>query len=877
MRWSPRRTRERDLERELRSHLELAAAEHEENGLSPEEAALAARRAFGNTTRIMEQAREMWGWNAADILLQDLRRALRNLRKSPGFAATAILTLALGIGASTAVFTLVDSVVLKPLAYRNSGELVAIWEHMRFLSFDPVGPNPRHADLWKKETTSFSGLALVQEALAGLSLGSEHPRLVGSVTSSANLLDVLQVTPVLGRGFLPEDDVKGRDNVAILTWSLWQTVFHADPHVIGMTIRLADVPRVVVGVLPASFRFPDANALRPFSRKQKGGIAIEPSVFVPAALDPNTFGWDGDFGNWFALARLKPGTDPKQAQAQLALVERRIAREVPEGQRDLYTSVQPLRDAVIGDSGTALWMLMAAVMGLMLIACLNLANAQLGRAVSRQREAAVSIALGASRRRLIWNSLTENLLLAAVGGSVGVGLAAAGLRLFRGYSPLDLPRLSEVHLNLTVLLFSVALTFGSMLLFGVLPALKLMRTDPQVSLQQSNSRTFGTKRTGRLRACLVGLQVLGCTALLLITGLFSNSLLYLLHRDKGFDTTNVSLAEVRLPNKTWSAAPDRTAFADSVLRGLRAAPGVQSAALVSAMPLEGETWIEGVARIDKPNLQSLINLRWVSPGYFETLRERLVAGRVLEERDRDLNSAVVSEGLAKALWENENPIGSQIATEDRKFTVVGIVADSRSASMKSAPPRMVYLHYKDRPPFAVVFMVRSARPAGEVLAGMRQTIWKSAPDLAITRVKTMNAQLNESLAGERFQTMVLTAFGIAALLLAMLGIYGVLSYSMVTRMREIGLRIALGATRRRIYALAAGELGIPVCAGLAAGLLAGILAARIIRNLLYGTQVFNSSVMLIVTALFLAAAGMAAFLPARRAASLDPMETLRSE
>lgn len=877
MRWWSRRTREQELERELRSHLELAAAEQEENGLSPEEAAWAARRAFGNSTRIMEDARELWGWNLAGILLQDMRRASRNLRKSPGFAATAILTLALGIGASTAVFTLLDSVVLKPLAYRNSGALVAIWEHMRFLSFDPVGPNPRHADLWSKETTSFSGMALLQEGLAGLALGSEHPRLVGTLTSSANVLDVLQVTPALGRGFLPEDDVKGHDNVAILAWPLWKTVLHGDPNVVGRTIRVADVPRVVVGVLPESFRFPDANALRPFSRKQKSGIAIEPSIFLPAALDPNAFGWNGDFGNWFALARLKPGTDLKHAQAQLAVVERRIARQASVDPKDLYASVQPLREAVIGDSGTALWMLMAAVAGLMLIACLNLANAQLGRAVARQREASVSIALGAARWRLVWNALTENLLLAAIGGSAGIGFAALGLRLLRAHSPLDLPRLSEVHLNMTVLLFSVALTFGSSFLFGMLPALKLMRTDPQAALQQSSSRTFGTKRSGRLRACLVGLQVLGCTALLLTTGLFSNSLLYLLHRDKGFDTANVALAEVRLPNKTWSAASRRTAFADSVLQGLRESPGVQSAALVSTMPFEGESWIEGVARIDQPNLQSLINLRWVSAGYFETLRERLVAGRFPEERDRDFNNAVISESLAKALWQNENPIGSQIATEDRKFTVIGVVADSRATSMKAAPPRVVYLHYKDRPPYAMVFLSRSARPAGEVLADLRQTIWKYAPDLPIARVKTMNAQLNESLAAERFQTTVLMAFGIAALLLAMLGIYGVLSYSMVTRMREIGLRIALGATRRRIYALAAGELGIPVCAGLAGGLITGVLAARVIRNLLYGTRVFNSPVMLLVTGLFLSAAAMAAFLPARRAAALDPMETLRSE
>jgi predicted permease len=750
MLWRRRNEREADLERELQSHLELMVDEQAQNGLSAEEARYAARRVLGNTTLVKEEVREMWGWTRLGILVQDVRQAARTLRRSPGFAATAFLTLAIGIGASTAVFTVVDSVILKPLAYRDSGSLVAVWERVRLMSPDPVGPNPRHADLWQKQAAAFSGLALSRQGLGGISPygqtgGTDHPRVVGTVTSSANLFEVLQVTPLLGRGFLPEDDVKGHDDVAILSYPLWRSLFQGDPDVIGKFVRLGDTRREVIGVLPAAFRFPNANALRPGRSKQPISGVPEPAVYTPAALDLNQFSWNGEYGNWVALARLNPGIGLQQAEARLNAIQSQIERDMPAGQKFdqsgvLRASVQPMQDAVVGDSRTGLWLLMAAVMSLMFIACMNLANAQLGRALSRQRESAVRRALGAAKWRLVWNSLAENLLLAAMGGAAGVALAAIGLSVFRRYAPVDLPRLSEVHLNVTVLLFSMALTIGSSLLFGALPALRLLRADPQSGLQQSSNRVPGTRQSGRVRACLIGLQVFGCTALLLVTGLFSKSLLHLLHQDKGFETGDVAVAEVRFGD-AYASRRSRMNFIDGVLQNVRAVPGVQSASLVNSMPLEGENWIEGVQRVDRPNSQSLINLRWVSPGYFGTMGERLVAGCFFEERDRNLKSAVLSEGLAKALWQNENPIGGQIATEGRKFTVIGIVADSHNTSLKAAPARMVYLHYTDRPPNTVIFTARGAQSAGSIASGIRQAIWKYAPDTAIARVKTLDSQL----------------------------------------------------------------------------------------------------------------------------------------
>jgi len=466
------------------------------------------------------------------------------------------LTLALGIGASTAVFTLVDSVLLKPLSFHESGRLVACWERVRSLRDDSTGPNPRHVEVWRPRATAFSGLTYLQQAAMGLTLGAEHPRLTNAVVTIPNFFDVLRVHALLGRTFFAEDGVQGHDNVAVLTYPLWQDLFHGDPGVIGATIRLGDVSRQIVGVLPANFHFPSGSALRSFRRGgQTVSAAPDPAIFVPAALDITKFEWNGNYGNWIALGRLNPGVTLAQASAQLNAIQAQIIADPawPADRRAgaLGAWVQPMQEAIVGDSQTALWLLMASVLGLMLIACLNLANAQLGRALARSRESAVRTALGAAKWRLIWNALAENLLLSVIGGAAGIALASAGLDLFLRDTPVGLPRFSEIHLNLAVLLFSILLTFGASLLSGLLPALRLLTADPHASLQQSSSRSLGSRQGNRLRRWLIGLQVAGCTALLLVTGLFSKSLLHLLGEEKGFDTGQVAVAEVRLTPQSY--------------------------------------------------------------------------------------------------------------------------------------------------------------------------------------------------------------------------------------------------------------------------------------------------------------------------------------
>jgi len=886
MRWWRRRNREQDLERELRSDLELEAEEFRERGLPPEEAERAARRAFGNVVLTKEEVRGMWRWSHWQILMRDLRYATRTLRKSPGYAATAILTLALGIGASTAVFTVVDSVILKPLTYRDSGSLVVAWQRPRFLGFEPTGANVRHVDAWRKRATGFSGITIMRNMSMGLTAdgnSSEHPRLVGVVPSFANLFEVLQVRALLGRTFVEADGVKGRENVAVLSYPLWQSLFHGDAKAIGQKIRLDDSPFEVIGVLPANFHFPNANALRPSRSKQPVSGAPEPAVFFPVVFDLSQMEWNGGVGNWVAMGRLKPAVKPRQAEAQLNAIEEQIRQELPASQGDnrpgsTLTSVQPMREAVVGDSRTGLVFLMGAVAGLMLIACLNLANAQLGRALSRERESAVRAALGAAKWRLVWNSLAETSMLSLIGGAAGILFAYVGLDLFRRYSPVDLPRLAEVRINVTALLFSLIVAVLASVISGLLPALRMISTDPQAALQNSNHRTAGSRQSNWVRSWLIGLQVFGCTALLLVTGLFSKSLLHLLRQDKGFQTGQLMVAEVKLAPRTYSTPESRAAFEDAVIANLREIPGVQSAGLVSGMPLEGESWIESVQRLDRPNLETpLINFRWVSPGYFEATGQRLVAGRFLEERDGVVKGVVLSESEARSVWGSESPIGGRVRIEGRTFTVVGVVADSRNTSLKTPPARMAYVHYQDRPPYSNYFLVRSNASPGALAASMRQAIWKYAPNVTIARVKMLDDQVADSLSTERFQTMVLISFGAAALLLAMLGIYGVLSYSVVTRKQEIGVRMALGASRGSVYGLTLAEAGAPVFAGLLTGLGASLLAGRVVQKLLYGVQVMDLPVILAVSGLFLCAACVAAMLPARRAASLDPMDALRSD
>ena len=816
-------------------------------------------------------------------ILQDLRYGLRQLYKSPTFTFTAILTLAFGIGATTALFSVVDGVLLKPLAYRDSGRLVVIWEKVRFLEklFPYTGANARHEDIWSRQSTAFSDMTLLKQASTGVSLGaSDHPRLVGRIIAQPNLLDILGVQPTLGRNFLPEEAVKGHENVAIISWHLSQTLFNGDTGVIGKSVLINGTPNQVVGVLPQNFYFPKSNELSslPVARQMPDN-----EIFTPLVIDPTrSFGWNSDYGNYVALGRLKPGISMAQATENLNVIDDYIARQIPPDQIDgpvkgaLAAYMQPMKEVIVGKTAARLWLLLAAVFSVLLIACINLANAQLARLVSRDREAAVRSALGASAFRILQSALAEVLLLSVTGGVLGVALAYLAVHKLSGYTQLAIPRTQTISVNVTVLALSILLTVGATFICGVLPALRLLRIKPLHALQGTKG-SVGSRRSTLLRRWLVGAQVFACTTLLLIAGLFAKSLAHLSTFDKGFSTDHVISADVYLQGNAFGEDKDRAGFDDGILAKLHTLSGVKSVSLISYMILTGDSWIDGVTPADRPHDTALANYRWIGPDYFATMQQHILEGRAIDEHDRIQKNAVISEATAKAIWPNQSPLGRQFIYHDKPVTIVGVVADAHSNSLREAPVNMIYMPYWENPPYSTYFLLRTTQDPQLLTEEIRKAIWSYNPNVTIARIHTLDSQLSDSLAPEHLETAIFVAFGAAALLLALLGIYGTLSYSVEARTQEVGIRMALGATRQNVYRLMLATIVVPVTAGLILGCLASLGVGRSLASLLYDTKPTDLTVILPVVAIFAIAAVAATFVPCRRAARIEPMEALRTE
>ncbi len=864
-----------DLRRELEAHLELEEEELRANGVEGTEARRAARRALGNAAVIEEEVRDVWGWTRMEAVLRDFRYAWRGLRKNPGFTATAVLTLGLGIGATTAVFTVTDRVLLRPLEYRESERLVTVWEHVAKLGDDATGPNPRHMAEWRKRTQVFEGTAALRHNVVSLATGPGGARPVAVVVCEPELPRVLGIRPAEGRDFHRNEGKQGPGGV-ILTDAGRQALFGGVAEVVGQVVRIDDVPREIVGMLPEGFHFPNANMLRAFRPEQQKSGVLEPWAFVPQVFEPEQFGWNSDYGNWVMVGRLRQGVSMAQAAAQLNTVEAQMAREMPGGplpEGALKASLRPLQATVVGGSRRGIVLLMWAVAALMLLAALNLANAQLGRAMARQQDASVRAALGAARWRLVWGAVAENLLLGAMGGALGVALAYGGMEAFRRNAPIDLPRMDEARLDWRVLLFALGVTMAAGLVAGLGPGLRLAGG----SLAGAGTRTTASRASQRWRGYLIGLEVCGSTVLLLVAAVLGQGLWKLLRQERGFEAEQAAIAEVRLTPKHFAEAESRVALIDRLLEELRRTPGVERAAYVSAMPLEGETWIDGVRRREgAEERQTMVNMRWVSPGYFEATGQRLKAGRFFEESDRGRDTVVLSESEAQALFGREEAVGRVVEAKERKLMVIGVVKDSRNTSLKEAGVKMAYLHHASLPPYQTHFVVKSAGRAEDVLGAMKAAIGRQ-PNVTVTRVKTLDQQVEDSVTKERFEASVLAAFGGSAVALAMLGIYGMLSYAVAARRQEIGVRMALGATKAGVYRLAMGQAAWPVGVGLAAGLAVSAAAGRVLEGLVEGVGGMEVWLMAAVAGVFLAAAVAAAFVPARRAAGIEPMEALRAE
>jgi predicted permease len=812
-------------------------------------------------------------------LFQDLCFSIRTLRKSPGFALTALLTLGLGIGSVTSVFSVVNSVLLKPFAFHDPGRLVVLREGTRERN-EPPGPvNYQHYLNWKTNSKALTDAAIFRNRGYSVSADTDHPNIVDGLEISPNLFSVLGMQPVLGRSFLPTETIEGHDQEVILSWSAWQKYFHGDPDAIGRTLRMGGIPQTVVGIAPQGFSFPHMSEMST-AVVQRAIPAYE--IFKPLLPDMTDF---GNY-NYLVVGRLQAGVALPQAQSELDGLQRAYLRTVPRKYADTDVLVEPLTQEVAGRVSTALWLLLAAVGAVLLIGCVNLANLQLARAVTREREMAVRVALGAGPARLLWSTLMDSLLLAVAGGALGILLSFTGVRLFVAAAPANLPRLNEVHVSWLALLAAAGLSIVTALLFGLLPALRSIHVDPQRAMQSNPTRVANTREGQRTRHLLVGGEVACTVVLLILTGLLVRSFSQLLTQQRDFDAGHITLTGVSLATPQYGNSPEeagavRARFIDRALTDLAQLPGVESVAMTSEMPIGGETWVGNIVRSDHPlppGEEPSANIRWVSPSYVSTLKIPLLAGRDLQPADQNHpTNVLISEQTARAAWPGQDPVGRTFEVGgETTYTVVGVVADARINDLKQTAS-MVYVPYWQNPWWRAFFFIRSPQPTPALADSIRRTIWNIDPQVAIPTVKSLDDQVNDSVATERFQAMLLSSFGIAALLLAVLGVYGVLAYSVSLRQQEFGIRVALGSGKTALVQLVIRQAATPVVGGIFAGLALAFVATRWIYSLLYETKATDPAVISGSIASLLVAAFLAALLPARRAALVDPMRTLRME
>ena len=802
----------------------------------------------------------------------EFRYAVRGLMLDRAFAAMVVLSLAVGIGANTAIFSLVNGVLLRPPGYRQPDRLMTISQVAPKLlkSYPALPVNIAIYREWRRQLTSFEHLAIARANAFNMTGSGEPEQLRGAVVS-ADTFTVLGVQPQIGRGFEESEDAAGRDRVVILADSLWRRRFHADPEIVGRKILLDGTPYRVVGVMPEWFHFPRAEKVGARSL----GEWVE--IYKPLGYENDDLTLRmGDFNYW-ATARLRPGVSQAKAQAELNVVQAGISARLP-GDLDLHAYLMPLEDRMVGDVRQGLILVMAAVGAVLMVLCVNLANLSLARAAGRARDSAISTALGASRARLVRHSLAESIVLALAGGGLGVLLAYWGLRALLLAAPVDLPRLHDVQVDTRVLLFALAISLATGLVFGILPALRGAASSPYETLK-GGSRSNTEGRGGmRLRSLLVSLEVGLSAALLVTAGLLISSFVRLMAVDKGFNVERVIAVNVSLLGSKYPKDAQRPAFFKRVLEKAAAMPGVQSASLVSALPLEGETWIDivGTEHDARPLVElPSTNVRFISPGYFRTLAVALRDGSDFEEKDRNRKVCIVSASLAQRLWGTQNPVGRKLNDNDTLLEVAGVTPDFRSTSLDRDPVNMLYIPYWQRPRLGASLLVRTAMDPRSLAATLRRAVWDIDAEATVPEVRTLEEVLALSVAGRRFQMMLVLLFAAAALALAAFGTYGVLSYAVTRRTAEMGIRMALGAEQGDVLRMVLRQGMLPVFAGLACGAAAALAIGRYLESLLYHVSPRDPVAFAVSgTVLLLVSAG-ACLIPAVRATRVNPIEALR--
>ncbi len=814
-------------------------------------------------------------------LLQDVRYGLRVLAKAPGFTAIAILTLALGIGANTAIFSIVNGVLLRPLAYPHPEQLYMVREIVpQFAKFYPtVNANLPDFQIWRKNVHAFSDIALAEATSADFSGMGEAQSLSG-MRVSANTFGLLGVRPALGRTFRPEEDESGRGRVVMLTDSFWRERFHGDPAIVGQRITLDGAPHEIVGVLPASFRFPSV------APSMGGAENYQRMAFYEPLDGPKPYETDlvGEF-DFIAIARLRPGASESQALAELNVVQAQISKQADDPM-PMKAVLLPLEETVVGSARSGLIFMLAAVGAVLLIICANLASLLLARVPGRMREAAIRTALGATRGRIVGQMLTESLLLSIAGGALGVWLGDFALRWMVSIAPATIPRVNEIAMDARALAFALAVTIFTGVLFGILPAWRVSRSHPMDALKSGATATTESRRTRRLRESLVGFEV-GLTALLLIlAGLLTASLARVLRVHAGFNERNALLAGVSLPPQSYAKPEERLRFYKQVVDGAKAIPGVQAAGWVSIPPLGGQGSVTGITLpgANTPRAEvPVANYRGVSPDYFAAMGIPLMKGRIFSEADRGRKVVVVSQNVAERFWPGQNPIGKMCLTEwagTVPAEVIGVVSDIRTVQLDEAPLMMVYVpewYNAFAVPSEGTIVLRTASDPAAAADALRELINKADAQVPITTLEPMTQIVSTSVDARRFSMLLAMVFAVSSLLLASLGIVGVVGYSVEQRRHELGIRLALGAELKGLISMIIRQSMKPVVIGLAVGIVAAVFAGRLISSLLFGVEAYDPLTLMIVAAVVTLVGLAACYVPARRTSKVDPMVALRYE
>lgn len=871
----------RDVDDEIRFHLEMEAEKLISQGVAPSQARREARKRFGAVEDVKEEVRTVDGVGWMEKLMMDGRFGLRVLRKNPVFATVAILTLALGIGASTAIFSLVDGILLRPLPYPEPQELVTVWADLS----ERDGPRqewlsyPNYEDA--KESGPFQELGAYLE-WQGTLTGRGPTRVVqGLRVSHGTISTVLGATPVLGRGFPPQDDVAGAPWTVLISYGLWNRLFGQNPEVVGQTMTLDGVPHEIIGVMPSGFVVPNLGGA--FST-----LVQNQEAWIPIQVTGNDQLGGRGAALFRTVGRLREGIGVEAARAQLEQLGRALEEEFPDANAGVGYALYPLQANMVEAQATGLWILLGAVGFILLLVCLNLANLFLARGSARSGEMALRSAMGAGRRRLIRQLVTESTVMALMGGLLGFVLAYLGTDLLVSLAPPGTPRLASVTVNGRILLFATVATVGSGILFGLFPALRVSSVDLRNDLAQSE-RNLDSGRGAKLRSTLVAGQMGVALVLLVGAGLLLRTFQELNRVDLGYEPQGVVTAMVSLNTDRYPEAEDRTAFTDELEERVAALPGVEAVGLVSTLPLSGfnndvSFQVEG-APPPGPGEENISWIRRITPGYFGALGIPVLEGRGFsraDNQDQDSRVVMVNETIARRYFPGESAVGKRLNFNDPENPVwrevVGVVKNVKNFGIRGESPNATYFPYAQVPGTTFFITARTGLDDPTTLVpALREILGDMDSQLALSQVNTMRGMVSGALAQERFVALLLSVFAGVALLLAAVGLYGVVAYTVSRRTREMGLRIALGADGGRIGGQVVGRSMALAGGGMLAGLVGALFLTRLLEGILFGVSPTDPLTLALTALVLLAVSALAAGVPAFRASRVDPARVLKGD